>query len=69
MKARKTTRGDQLLREMENSGIQVRAASMRGLAEEGGFAYKNIDDVIEAVDRIGISRKVAKLLPVGNIKG
>ena len=69
MKARKITRGDQLLREMENAGIQVRAASLRGLAEEGGFAYKNIDDVIDAVDRIGISRKVAKLLPVGNIKG
>ena len=69
MKARKTTRGDKLLREMENSGIQVRAASLRGLAEEGGFAYKDIDEVIEAVDRLGISRKVAKLLPVGNIKG
>jgi RNA-splicing ligase RtcB len=32
-------------------------------------AFKKIDDVIDAVDSIGISRKVAKLLPVGNIKG
>jgi tRNA-splicing ligase RtcB len=69
MKAKKRIRGDQLRRQMEAEGIQVRAASMRGLAEEAGFAYKNIDDVIEAVDTIGISRKVAKLLPIGNIKG
>jgi tRNA-splicing ligase RtcB len=42
---------------------------MPGLAEEAGIAYKNIDDVIEAVDSLGISKKVAKLLPIGNIKG
>jgi tRNA-splicing ligase RtcB len=69
MKAKKQVRGQQLRDEMESAGIMVKAASMRGLAEEAGFAYKNIDEVIEAVDRIGISRKVAKLLPVGNVKG
>ncbi len=69
MKAKKMVRGDNLRRQMEEDGIMVRAASLRGLAEEAGFAYKNIDDVVEAVDRIGISRKVAKLLPIANIKG
>ncbi|MFH2056788.1 MAG: RtcB family protein, partial [bacterium] len=69
MQAKKAIRGDKLRQQMEDSGIMLRAASLRGLAEEAGFAYKNIDDVIEAVERIGISRKVAKLLPVGNIKG
>jgi tRNA-splicing ligase RtcB (3'-phosphate/5'-hydroxy nucleic acid ligase) len=69
MHAKKTVRGDQLRREIEEQGILVRAASMSGLAEEAGIAYKKIDDVIDAVDSVGISRKVAKLLPVGNIKG
>lgn len=69
MKAKKMVRGSELLKKMQEQGIMVRAASMSGLAEEVGFAYKEIDDVIEAVDSIGISRKVAKLLPIGNIKG
>ncbi len=69
MQAKKMVRGDQLRRQMEEQGILVRAASMSGLAEEVGIAYKQIDDVIDAVDDIGISRKVAKLLPIGNIKG
>lgn len=68
-KARKMVRGDNLRRDMEEQGIMIRAASMAGLAEEAGFAYKNIDEVVQAVDDIGISRKVAKLLPIANIKG
>ncbi len=67
--AKKMVRGDQLRKEMEEQGIVVKAASLSGLAEEVGFAYKNIDDVIDAVESIGISHKVAKMLPVGNIKG
>ena len=54
---------------MADQGIQVRAASLGGLAEEVGFAYKEIDDVINAVHDVGISKKVAKLVPIGNIKG
>ncbi len=69
MQAKKMVRGSDLLVEMKNAGIMVRAASLSGLAEEVGFAYKEIDDVIAAVDAIGISRKVAKLVPIGNIKG
>jgi len=68
-KARKKVRGDDLQRQMHQDGIYVRAASMPGLAEEAGFAYKKIDDVVEAVDKLGFSKKVAKVLPVGNIKG
>jgi len=47
----------------------VRTASYSGLAEEAGLAYKNIDDVVDAAERAGLSRKVARLIPVGNIKG
>lgn len=69
MQAKKMVQGKELLKKMEEQGIMVRAASLSGLAEEVGFAYKEIDDVISAVDEIGISKKVAKLVPVGNIKG
>lgn len=69
MKAKKLVRGNELQRQMQADGIYVRAASMPGLAEEADFAYKNIDDVVAAVDTLGFSRKVAKLIPLGNIKG
>ena len=68
-KAKKQIRGKQLAADMERRGIFVRAASFSGLAEEAGFAYKNIDDVVDAVAKIGISKPVVKLLPVANIKG
>ena len=68
-KARKTYRGEQLQKEMERRGIYVRSTSWSGLAEEAGGAYKNIDDVIEAVQLAGISKPVVRLTPIGNIKG
>ena len=40
-----------------------------GLAEEAGFAYKNIDDVVEATALAGISLPVVKLVPLANVKG
>jgi tRNA-splicing ligase RtcB len=69
MKAKRTTRGDEVKKRMKESGILVKTGYMPGLAEEAGFAYKNIDSVIEAVDAIGISKKVARFFPVLNIKG
>jgi tRNA-splicing ligase RtcB len=68
-KARKRVRGSELRREMAERGIVVRAASMRGLAEEAGFAYKSVDEVAEATELAGLSRRVARLTPVGNVKG
>ena len=47
----------------------MRTASWSGLAEEAGAAYKNVDDVVEATERAGLSRRVVRLLPVGNVKG
>ncbi len=67
--AKRSVRGEQLQREMKQRGIIVKAVSMSGLAEEAGFAYKNISDVVETVDRAGITKKVAELRPIGNIKG
>ena len=68
-KARKQWRGKELQRDMEERGIYVRTASWAGLAEEAGGAYKNIDDVVDASEQAGLSRRVARFLPVGNIKG
>jgi tRNA-splicing ligase RtcB len=67
--ARKKFRGKELQQQMEARGNYVRTASYSGLAEEAGLAYKNIDDVVDAAERAGLSRKVARLIPVGNIKG
>ncbi len=62
-------RGDQLQKDMEKRGIYVKSVSFAGLAEEAGKAYKDIDEVIDATHNAGISKKVAKLVPIGNVKG
>ncbi|MEQ1655047.1 MAG: RtcB family protein [Nitrospira sp.] len=67
--AKRSIRGEQLQQQMKQRGILVKAVSMSGLAEEAGFAYKNISEVVESVERAGITKKVAELRPIGNIKG
>lgn len=68
-KARKTWRGEQLQKDLESRGIYVRSASWAGLAEEAGGAYKDIDDVVEATELAGISKRVVGFTPIGNVKG
>jgi tRNA-splicing ligase RtcB len=68
-RARKLVRGRELRDRMEARGILVRSASYRGLAEEAGFAYKSVDEVAEATELAGLSRRVAHLVPVANVKG
>ena len=60
---KKSTAGRKAPGEMEERGIYVRSASMAGLAEEAGAAYKNIDEVVEATELAGISRPVVPLFP------
>ena len=67
--AKKEVRGAELQRKMLDHGIYVKAATMDGLAEEAGMAYKDISEVVETMDRAGISKKVVALRPIGNIKG
>lgn len=67
--AKRSIRGEALQQQMKQHGIVVKAVSMSGLAEEAGFAYKNISEVVESVDRAGITKTVAELRPIGNIKG
>jgi len=62
-------RGDQLQKDMEKKGIYVHAVSMRGLAEEAGDAYKDVDEVVETMEKAGVSNRVVALKPIGNVKG
>ncbi len=67
--AQKRWDGRQLQRDLEARGIYVRTTSYRGLAEEAGGAYKDIDEVVEATRLAGISHPVVRFRPLGNVKG
>jgi tRNA-splicing ligase RtcB len=67
--AKRQVSGAELQQRMEKRGIYVKAATMEGLAEEAGMAYKDISEVVETMHQAGISLKVAALRPIGNIKG
>ncbi len=62
-------KGGQVRRDLEAQGIWVLAAGARTLAEEMPEAYKDVDEVVEAAAGAGISRKVARLRPLGCVKG
>lgn len=68
-KAAQTVQGKELAEDMRKRGIYVKAVSFYGLAEEAGVAYKDISEVIKATELAGISAKIAKFTPIGNIKG
>jgi tRNA-splicing ligase RtcB len=61
--------GRNLTQEMTERGVYVRAATKEGLAEEMPGAYKNVDEVVEACQRAGISTRAARLKPLGVMKG
>jgi tRNA-splicing ligase RtcB len=67
--AKKRFNGRQLAQQMEQRGVYVRTASYAGLAEEAGAAYKDVDEVIATTQDAGISRRVARFTPIGNVKG
>jgi tRNA-splicing ligase RtcB len=68
-RARKQIGGAELRRELEARGVVVRCPSNRGLAEEAPFAYKDVERVVEVVERAGLARRVARLVPIGVVKG
>jgi tRNA-splicing ligase RtcB len=67
--ARKQVAGRELRRELESRGIVVRCPSVKGLAEEAPLAYKDVDRVVRIVERAGLARRVARLVPIGVVKG
>ena len=67
--ARKRISGAELRRDLEQRGIVVRCPSNRGLAEEAPFAYKDVENVVAVVERAGLAKRVAQLVPIGVVKG
>jgi len=67
--ARKAARGRRIDRELEQQGIYVRASGRATLMEEMPEAYKDVNDVVDVVEAVGIARKVARLKPLGVMKG
>jgi tRNA-splicing ligase RtcB (3'-phosphate/5'-hydroxy nucleic acid ligase) len=67
--AARSITGAQLRQRLEHQGIAVRGTSARGLAEETPDAYKDVTQVVEAAEGAGLCRKVAKLVPLGVVKG
>jgi len=68
-RAKKESRGRDLLAEMEEKGVVVRATGMRTVAEEMPHAYKDVADVVGVMENAGVSRRVAELRPLGVVKG
>lgn len=62
-------KGRAIWREMEDKGIIVRSAGRETMAEEMSEAYKDISNVVDVVHNAGISKKVARLRPMGVVKG
>ena len=60
---------DKIIAELEGKGIYLQAKSRRVISEEAPQAYKDIDEVVEISHRSGIAKKVARLRPVGVVKG
>ncbi len=67
--AKKEISAEDLIRQLRDKGIHVRGASKSGLTEENPNAYKDVSQVVDVVHQAGIARKVAKLIPIGVIKG
>ncbi len=67
--ATRMRRGEDVKRELEAKGQIVKGASWSGLAEEAPEAYKDIDEVVRSVELAGIGKIVAKMTPMGVMKG
>lgn len=65
----KNLSAQEIINQLKGRGILVKCDSLKGLAEEAPQAYKDIDEVINVVDKSGLSLKVAKLVPLAVIKG
>jgi tRNA-splicing ligase RtcB len=67
--AKKRARGRSIAAELRQAGIEVHGASRNTLDEEIPEAYKDVEEVVEVVHRAGIAGKVARLKPLGVVKG
>lgn len=68
-KANKNWSGQEIKEDLSKNNIYVKAASMRGISEEAPKAYKDVDEVVKVSHKAGIGKLVARLKPLGVIKG
>lgn len=62
-------RGEQIKMDLEKKGVELKSTSWKGVAEEASGAYKDIDEVVRVSHEVGIGKLVAKVIPVGVMKG
>jgi len=62
-------RYDDVTRALQGKGIVVRSASREGVTEEAPGAYKNVEEVVRVAEGAGLTRRVARLVPLGVVKG
>ena len=68
-RAIRKAQGRRIDKELEARGVIARARSYKGLAEEQPDAYKDVDLVVDVVHKANLARKVARMRPIGVIKG
>jgi len=62
-------RGEKIRDDLAKRGIELKATSWKGVAEEAAEAYKDVDEVVRVSNEVGLGRLVAKLVPIGVMKG
>jgi tRNA-splicing ligase RtcB len=67
--ATKSINVDMLLKELESKGIIVKASGRGTIAEEAPQAYKDVNEVVDVVHNVGISKRVCRMRPLGVLKG
>lgn len=68
-KAKSRSSGGDVRRSLEDGGISVRPGSVKLLSEEAPYAYKDVDSVVDACEGAGLADRVARLRPLGVVKG
>ena len=67
--AKRRWNGREIARKLEAKGIYAHPASWSVMAEESPDAYKDVSDVVDVTHGAGLSKKVAKMMPLGVVKG
>ncbi|MCJ7681575.1 MAG: RtcB family protein, partial [Candidatus Aminicenantes bacterium] len=62
-------RGEEVKKEMADRGISLRFTGWKGVAEEAAGAYKDVEEVVDVSHRAGLGRLVARVEPIGVMKG
>lgn len=68
-KAKKAGKGKNLIEELKRGGVSIQAKGYKTIAEEMPYAYKDVSDIVDIMHNAGISSKVARIKPIGVIKG